>query len=63
MANSKKRKATSKGIAAPKRLKPLAVSSITKAKLSEGIVDEILKTPELVSKVFQFSFYLLVLSS
>jgi len=49
MANNK-RKARPLKKSVPKRQKTL-VGPITKAKLSERIVDEILKTPELVSKV------------
>jgi len=53
MANINKRKARPLKRSVPKRQKTL-VGPITKAKLSERIVDEILKTPELVSKVDSF---------
>jgi len=53
MANSsQKRKANPlRKVAISKKQKTQTASPLTKAKLSERIVDEILKTPELVSKV------------
>jgi len=51
MANNKRKANPVKRGVNFKRQKTLT-GNITKAQLSERIVDEILKTPELVSKVF-----------